>query len=225
MAYPRTFNPDKLAASDPYVAVDQQILPGGAPFDETMYKQAHPRSADGFQLSRGIRPLFPDDYTADQMPSLPGGPSAGNPESSFKEVKRIALPALEEAPGRSDLVDLDPRGHNRPLSLAGNKHDLAVDESAPDGYGMSLSGLPQPRSGRRAGFHSGLTADRLEGGAPVARPLHLKGNGEAKKRGSTYGGWKMIRFPNYLTRRLQKGPHVIPFVEGKAVWNLLRKSK
>ncbi|KAM6909964.1 uncharacterized protein FYW49_011964 [Xenentodon cancila] len=227
--HPRTYSYDELSASDPNVAVYQQNLPGGSPFDGTVYKQANPRSADRFQLSRGIHtPVY--DYTGDQMLGFPRGRSASNPESSFKEVKRVALPTLEEAPSQSDLVNPDPRGRKQPLSFVDKKHDLAVDESAPNRRGMSLSGLTLPRSGGHAAYQGGLIVAGLgeegfgeEAPVPHSFPF-IRGKGKVTKQGPVHGSWKMIRFPSRLTQHLQRGPHVIPFVQGKAVLKRLTKS-
>ena len=206
--HPKMLSYNELAPTEPNADSYQHSQPGESSFD-TMHKQAHPRSSGKILQSDGIYTPDSSGYASYKMLGYPGGQSVGNPGSSFKEVKRVAFPPLAEAPGMSDLVTLDPRGH-KPLSLSYNEHDLAVDESAPNVNGMSFSEVPHSMG--HAAYQSAQTVNGL-----------LQRRGRGKMPGLVYGNWKMIRYPP--PQNLRRGLIVKPFPQGKAILKTLRKPK
>ncbi|XP_041844354.1 uncharacterized protein LOC121641987 [Melanotaenia boesemani] len=214
--HPKMLHYSDLAASEPNMASYQHNQPE-ALFDDSVYEQVHPRSSDRVPLSHET---YTPEYTTNQMLIFPRGRSVSNPESSSKVVKQIALSTLAEAPGQSDLVNVNPRGH-KPLSYIYDEHDLAFDESAPNRPGMTPSEFLIPRSGGRE-YHSG--------------PINALGNKVAAlhwyhhlNRGMSgiplYGSWKMIKHPVHLAQSLYRGYHVPPFVQGKVAIKYLMKPK
>ena len=146
-----------LSETGPYVASYKQPAEGS--LHDSI--QANPRSWHGTYSPAQ------SEYTADQVLSLPRGRSVINRESNFEEVKHVAPPTPAEARGQPDLVNRDPQGRSEPLSFVYNEHDLVVDESVPNRRGMSLSGLPMPRSGGHGTSRRDLAGVRRRGSSSI----------------------------------------------------------
>ncbi|XP_042346673.1 uncharacterized protein LOC121946243 [Plectropomus leopardus] len=181
---------------------------------DSIHKQAHPRSWHGTYSP------VQSEYTTDQVFSPPRGRSVINRKSNFEEVKHVAPPTLAEARGQPDLVNWDPQGRNKPHSFVYNEHDLVVDESVPNRHGMSLSGLPLPRS---RGHHRGPT------GYSLGRDVAVVGSSGITDRdhvtamtGSAAGRRRRIRFPGRLAQPLHRRLNVKPLFQGNHALKHLR---
>ncbi|XP_074540080.1 uncharacterized protein LOC141801080 isoform X1 [Halichoeres trimaculatus] len=162
--YPHTipqsylYNDGGIVESDPNVASYRQNQPGFGPIDDRMYRQSHPMRFEPTLLPS--RDIYNPEYNPNQGPSFPRARSVINHHSDFEQVKHVA----PRAPGRPDLVHLNPHSHNKPPQSVQNGHDLVGDESVPNRRGMSLSGPPLPQSRGRATYQRGYGPGR---GVPV----------------------------------------------------------
>ncbi|XP_023131778.1 uncharacterized protein LOC111572360 [Amphiprion ocellaris] len=221
-AHPQPYN----NMNDQELASYRQNHPEGKLIDDTIYKQPYPVRSDGFLLSRGTYKPLQSGYTTDQVSGFPRGHSVSNHEPSFEEVKHVALPALGQAPGQSDLVNWDPRGHSKSHSFVYNEHDLVVDESAPNRHGMSLSELPLPKTMGHVAYQRGLTGYGLGREVPVLGSSRFIKKGHTRARmsqGPVFGSW--IRSPGRPPQYLHRSLNVQPFVQGNAVLRRLIKPK
>lgn len=175
--------------------------PRASPFHDVMYEQVHPRGSEGFLQSRGSQ--FPHGYS-----SFPRRLPVRTPESSFEEVEHAAPSQLS-----ASTLNSESRTHSLPFVY--RAHDLGV-ESAPNGHGEPLSGLPLPRSwGRSADKHQTKKGPRRKVSSfHSSRPSK---KGKEKKRAPVRGRWKMILLPVHLGQHLPKLVNSKEFVPGKAV--------
>ncbi|KAM8736112.1 uncharacterized protein AB9X84_024304 [Acanthopagrus schlegelii] len=210
-----------LAEAEAYVASSGRNQPGVRSLD------VQPRSsATTFPLSHN-NPVH-REYTADQVLRSPRGQSVINRESDFEEVNRVAPPTLAEAPGQPDLVKWDPQGRTEPLSFVYNHRDLVVDESIPNRRGVSLRGLPLPRSRGHGAYQRGLAGYRPGREVPVLGSSGFTDKAHVRAmtgRAPAVSGLKRIRLPVHLAQPLHRRPNVRQFVQGNPVFRRMTKPK
>ncbi|XP_019948365.2 uncharacterized protein [Paralichthys olivaceus] len=188
-------------------------------FDDGARKQAQPRSSKStFLLSRGAYKPVQSEHT-----SFPRGQMDSNHRFNFEEVKHVAPPTLFQASGWSDLANWDPQGRGESLSFVYNKHNLVFDESAPNRRGMSLSGLPLPRSRGRGIYHGGLTGFGPSRGVPVLTSSRFPSKSHVRamiNRSPALGRRGKMRLPDHLLRSLYRNLSVKQFVQGNPALRL-----
>lgn len=225
---PHNSNNRELAETEPNMASYIQNQPGVRSFDR-IQKQAHPRSSEStFLPSRGTYSQVQSEYIADQVLRPPRGQPVISHKSNFEEVKHVAPLTVAVAPGRSDLVNWDPQGRNKPLSFVHNEHDLAVDESVPNKRGVPLSGLPLPQSRGHGTYRRGLTGYGLGRQAPVHGSSGFTDKDRVRAmtgRAPAVGGLKRIWFPGLLAQPLHRALNVRQFVQGNPVLRRMTKAK
>ncbi|XP_034553844.1 uncharacterized protein LOC117822969 [Notolabrus celidotus] len=191
-------NVGEMAETDPNMASYGQNQPGFRPLDERMRTQSQPRRFEPtFLPSHGI---YNPEYTPNQGLSFPRGRSVINHHSDFERVKHVA----PRAPGRPDLVQLNPHSHNKPPTFVQNEHDLVVDESVPNRRGVSLSGPPLLQSRGRATNQRGYGLRRgapMLGSAGFANKEHGR---EMSSQGPVGRKLKRKRFPGRLSQPLNR---------------------
>lgn len=207
-----------LAEAEAYVASNRRNRPGVRSLD------VGPRSsASTLPLSHNSP--VQREYTADHVLRSPRGESVINRESDFEEVNHVAPPTLAEAPGQPDLVKWDPQGRTKPLSFVYNHHDLVVDGSVPNRRGVSLRGLPLPRS---LGYHRGLAGYRLSREVPVLGSSGFTDKAHVRAmtgQAPAVSGPKRIRLPVHLAQPLHRRLNVRQFVQGNPVLRRMTKPK
>ncbi|XP_045899815.1 uncharacterized protein LOC123967684 [Micropterus dolomieu] len=206
----------------------RQSLLGVRSLDGRIHKQLHPRSSESsFRLSHGTYNPVQSEYTTDQALSFPRGQSVINHQSNF-EVKHVAPPTLSEAPGQPDSMNWYPQGRNKLHSFAYNDHDLVVDESVPNGRGMSLSRFYLPQSQVHSTYQRGLAGYGLGRAVPVLDLYLFTNNGHARamtSQGAAVGKLTSNRFPARLAQRLHRNPKVKQFVQGNPAFRRLPEPK
>ncbi|XP_017271008.1 uncharacterized protein LOC108235487 [Kryptolebias marmoratus] len=198
--HPRTYSSGTFA--EPNRDSHRYNQPRGSPYDDMMYEQVQPRSSDGFLLSRGTS--VPHGHN-----SFPRGLSVRTPESNFEEVKYAA-------PSQLGPMTLNPRSHTNLLPFVYSKHDLGVDESAPNGRYAPLSEFPVPQSWGHSTYNS-PTWNTPRRDSPVFYSSRLFSKDRVRNRAPVYGRRKMIWFPGQLGSQPPKVLNTKLFVPGKTV--------
>ncbi|CAB1429052.1 unnamed protein product [Pleuronectes platessa] len=206
-----------LDEGEPHVASHGPAQHQVGSFDEGAHQQAHPKSSESL-MSHGAYNPVQSEYT-----SFPRGQAESNHNSNFEEVKHVAPPTLFRASGQSDLANWDPQGRGGLLSFVDNKHNLVFDESAPNRRGMSLSGLPLPRSRGHGTYHRGLTGFGPSREVPVLASSHFPSKGHVRamiNRSPAFGRQGKIRLPDHRLQSLHRNPGVKAFAQGNPALRL-----
>lgn len=186
--------------------------------DDHTQKQTDPRSSDSSTFLPGhdtYHPLQPEYHTG-QMLNSPRGQMVSNNEPNFEPVARQT-----QASVKFNLVDWDPRDHNRLLSSVYKDHDLRVDEPIPNRPGMSLSRLPLFRHRGRGANQRGLGQTRYGSRRkfPVLGSSHFTNRGHRMAPIMTHGPSfnrlvPRVRFPGHLAPSLHRNVNVKHYVQG-----------
>ena len=208
-----------LDEGEPDVASDGHHQHHVGSFHDGARQQAHPRSSESTSLlSRGAYNPVQSEHT-----SFPRGQTDSNHNSNSEEVKHVAPPTLFQASGQSDLANRDPQGRGESPSFVYNKHNLVFDESAPNRRGMSLSGLPPPRSRGHGTYHRGLTGFGPSREVPVLASSRFPSKGHVRaviNRSPSFGRRGKIRLPDHRLRSLHRNLGVKHSVQGNPAHRL-----
>ncbi|CAI5663542.1 unnamed protein product [Oreochromis niloticus] len=181
----------------PNMATPQQNRPT---FNNVRHRQANLGTSDGFLMTHGTYRPVQSEYATKPVHGFPREQSVSNRGSSFKGVKRVALPTLADAPGQFDLVNRDPQGH----SVVYSEHDLVVDESVPNRRGIFRHALSLPQSWGHGAYQRALT---VHGKEPVLGSNHFnEGHGAAITSSGPpmFGSWR-YRFPGLNVKQFVQG--------------------
>ncbi|XP_013874034.1 uncharacterized protein LOC106524679 [Austrofundulus limnaeus] len=203
--HPTTFSYAPFA--DPNMDFRVYDQPRESPLD-IMYKQVDPRS-----FLQGHGTSVPRSYN-----SFPRELLDRAPESSFEEVKHVA-------PSLFGAMTLNPRSHMNSPPFVYTKHDLVVDESAPNRHGVPSSGLAPPQSRDHPADESSPARNTQGRRVPLFHSSRLSSKGGAKLGAPRYGRWKMIQFPRQPHLQLPNVLNSKPFFTGKTILNSVRKTR